>query len=293
MNLLETRGPHTFGPWTLTQIVEWEGEARPYSELFPNIPIEVVRQASPTGAAGRIASNGMLIMSTQFFLLQRPGIALLVELGTGNRKKRPAEPYWDNQDLPYLATLGSLGVKPEDIGFVFLTHLHSDHVGLATFFRDGRWTPTFSKARHLIHKKEFEFWNSIPPEDSRRPPCMDDSVVPLVEAGLVDWVKPGDSIAGLKLHDAAGHSPGALLVEIEGERVYFIGDLFHHPAEIARPDWPSGPFDWDQEMNTRCRTRWLSTFAETNALLFGVHTGNGFRVVTTAGGGFFPKRERP
>ncbi|MBN2350977.1 MAG: MBL fold metallo-hydrolase [Spirochaetales bacterium] len=292
MDLLETRGPHAFGSWSVTQLVEWEGEGMTCAEFFPGIPESEVRKHSPAGADRRLGRDGHLVMSTQIFILRRGSVVALVDLGAGNGKARPAEPYWNNLNRPYLETLASLGVAPDAVTHVFFTHLHVDHVGLATTKKNGDWIPTFPRAVHVVGKTEFEFWNDPAPGGGGRPPSFVDSVLPLKEAGLVQWVEPGDSIAGVRLHDAAGHSPGALLLELEGENVWLTGDLFHHPAQIARPDWPSGAFDWDQEKNTRCRTRWLARFAETGAVLFATHLGNALRVETTAEGGFFPKRGR-
>jgi hypothetical protein len=51
METLEKRGPHIFGQWTVTQVVEWEGEAFPYSLLFPELSLEQVRAALPAGIA--------------------------------------------------------------------------------------------------------------------------------------------------------------------------------------------------------------------------------------------------
>jgi glyoxylase-like metal-dependent hydrolase (beta-lactamase superfamily II) len=291
MELLETRGPHAFGPWTVTQIVEWEGEAMSHTQMFPGVPAATVRKYSPTGPDRRMSDKGMLVMSTQIFLARRGGFAALIDMGTGNGKTRPDDPYWNGQNLSYLETLAALGVSPSGVSCVFFTHLHVDHVGLATTFSDGAWVPTFPRARYVIGKTEFDYWNGLPPGDRRRLP-FEDSILPLAGAGSVNLAAPGDSIEGVRLHDAAGHSPGALVLELEGANVWFLGDLFHHPAEIARPDWPSGAYDWDQEMNTRCRTRWLARFAETEATLFATHLGNAFQVETTAEGGFFPKRRR-
>jgi glyoxylase-like metal-dependent hydrolase (beta-lactamase superfamily II) len=291
MNLLETRGPHGFGPWHVTQVVEWEGDAMPYDQLFPGVSLEAVRKASPAGARSRLTDAGGVIMSTQFFLLERDHQAILVDTGTGNDKQRPAEPHWHNHHLPYRETLGSLGVSLEDVTHVFLTHLHVDHVGWCTSRRHDRWTPTFPKARYIINRAEWDFWNSFPPGHALRHPCLDDSVLPLVEADAVQWAAPGALVAGLRLHDAPGHTPGGLVLELEGTTAWFSGDLFHHPAQMSRPDWPSNGFDENQEVNARTRARFLEKFAEFNATVFGAHLGNGFQVAATAAGGFFPKSD--
>jgi glyoxylase-like metal-dependent hydrolase (beta-lactamase superfamily II) len=227
-------------------------------------------------------------MSTQFFLLEQDHVVVLIEAGTGNGKTRPKESYWNHQHLPYKETLGSMGVDLEDVAYVFLTHLHVDHVGWATTKKNGAWRPTFPKARYVINKTEWDFWNGFPAGDANRLSCLDDSVLPLLQAGVVQWGAPGDLVSGLRLHDAAGHTPGQLALELEGTTAWFVGDLFHHPAQISRPDWPSDNYDVDQEMNARTRIRLLKMFAEYKTDIFGVHTGNSFRVAATAAGGFFP-----
>ena len=46
----------------------------------------------------------------------------------------------------------------DDIDFVMCTHLHVDHVGWNARLQDGRWTPTFPKARDQSSKGEFDYW---------------------------------------------------------------------------------------------------------------------------------------
>ena len=116
MALMEIRGPQLFDEWNLFQIVEWEGEAMPHGVLFPGIPAEEMRRASPAGRNGRLSETGMIVTSTQLFLLKNGSRAVLIEAGTGNGKTRPAEPYWDHQNLPYRETMAALGVGLEGCG---------------------------------------------------------------------------------------------------------------------------------------------------------------------------------
>ena len=286
MNLLETRGPHAFGPWTVTQLVEWEGEAFPHEALFPGLSVDAIREAAPSGAHGRLAESGMIVMTTQFFLLRQNDLVLLIEMGTGNGKTRPGEPYWDHQNLPYLETLASLNVQPEDVAYVFLSHLHVDHVGLATTWKDDRWVPTFPKAKYMVNRREWEYWRKVPADDPRWHPCLEDSVWPLAEAEAVHRVEAGQCVEGIRVHEAAGHTPGNVIFEVEGQNLWFLGDLLHHPAQIAHPEWPSAAFDVDAELNTRQRRRYFKHFADSGAVLFAAHMGNQFGVKETDSGQF-------
>jgi glyoxylase-like metal-dependent hydrolase (beta-lactamase superfamily II) len=47
-----------------------------------------------------------------------------------------------------VAQLGSLGIQPEDIRYVLLSHLHSDHTGAI-----GR----FPNALHIVQRREYDY----------------------------------------------------------------------------------------------------------------------------------------
>src|SRR5512138_1261038 len=90
---LEVR-QHTHGPWKVTQIVESEGPFVDPAVFYAGIGLDEVRKACPPGEAGRIAEDGQLVFATQLFLLQRPGLNVLIDMGSGNDKERPEQPWW-------------------------------------------------------------------------------------------------------------------------------------------------------------------------------------------------------
>ncbi len=276
--LLEVR-THRHGAWTVSQILESEGPFVDPAQLYAGIALDEVRKACPPGKAGRITDDGRLIFATQIFLAQKPGLNVLIDMGTGNDKERPAQPWMHLQKLPLLETLAALGTKPEDVGYVFLTHLHEDHVGFATTLRDGRWVPTFPKARYVVSKADWEHFTGQP--KATRHPSVDDSVLPLAEAGVVDFVRPGDTRAGFRIHGTPAHTPGSLLYEIAGEDVWFVGDLLHHPAQFARPEWKSGDFDFDPVLVGIERRKHFTFFASRDAILYATHIGDPYQVALT------------
>jgi glyoxylase-like metal-dependent hydrolase (beta-lactamase superfamily II) len=287
MALLEIRGPHLFDEWNVFQIVEWEGAAMPHGVLFPGIPVEDIRRASPPGRDGRLTETGMIVTSTQLFLLKAGRRAILIEGGSGNGKTRPAEPYWDHQSLPYLETLAALGVQPEDVERVCLSHLHQDHVGLATTWNGNRWEPTYPKAKVVLDPREWAYWNSLSAADPKHHPCLEDSVRPLVDAGCIQPAHDGERIGPLRVRRAPGHTPGHLLFELEDSNLWFIGDLLHHPAQASRLEWPAADFDVDPGMASAGRRRFLKQFVQSRATLLAVHTGDPFRVKEDPTGRFF------
>jgi glyoxylase-like metal-dependent hydrolase (beta-lactamase superfamily II) len=94
-----------------------------------------------------------VVMSTHRWLVRTTKHNVLIDTGIGNHKNRKP-PYFNNLKEPFLERLAASGVKPEDIDYVLLTHLHTDHVGWNTIRKDGRWAPTFPKAQYVFSKVE-------------------------------------------------------------------------------------------------------------------------------------------
>jgi glyoxylase-like metal-dependent hydrolase (beta-lactamase superfamily II) len=102
---------------------------------------------------------------------------------------------------------------------------------------------------------------------------FDDSIRPIAEAGLADLVDPGDRICDeLHLIGTPGHSPGHLSVHIRstGEAALLIGDVAHHPCQMAHPRW-SSTVDFDPVQAAHTRNALFATFAGTPAQILGGH----------------------
>jgi glyoxylase-like metal-dependent hydrolase (beta-lactamase superfamily II) len=104
-----------------------------------------------------------------------------------------------------------------------------------------------------------------------------DSVLPVIEAGQADLVDSNHCVHreiedGVWLQDAAGHSPGSVVVNAQrgGSRVVFAGDILHHPVQLVRPDIP---FFADEDPAAACATRQalLMQCAENEAVLYPAH----------------------
>src|SRR6478609_2455936 len=60
-----------------------------------------------------------------------------------------------------LDQLAVLGVAPEDIDDVILTHVHSDHTGWSTEPSPDGWIPRFSNARYHLHGADIGWMRSF------------------------------------------------------------------------------------------------------------------------------------
>ncbi len=186
-------------------------------------------------------SEAGMRISVHSFVVRVDGRNILIDTCCGNDKQRSLPPV-SMQQWPYLENLARTGLRPEDIDVVMCTHLHFDHVGWNTRLKDGSWVPTFPNARYLFGKRDLEFFSKQRHEALHRE-AFDDSVAPILDAGLADLVDT-DSLVhreigdGIWLQDVSGHSPGNLCVVAEcgGSRAVFSGDCFHHPVQLVRPD---------------------------------------------------------
>lgn len=68
------------------------------AEFYAGVALDEVRKACPPAPDGRIAEDAKLVFSVQLFLVQKPGQNVLIDMGTGNDKERPGEPYWTRQN---------------------------------------------------------------------------------------------------------------------------------------------------------------------------------------------------
>jgi glyoxylase-like metal-dependent hydrolase (beta-lactamase superfamily II) len=217
-----------------------------------------------------VDDEGKAVMSVHALVIESDGRRILVDTCVGNDKPRTI-PGWNLRQGGFLGDLAAAGFPAETIDTVICTHLHVDHVGWNTRLVDGVWVPTFPKARYLIQKSEFAHWDAN--EEKVYGDVMGDSVRPVLDAGLADLVGADVRIAAdVSLEPTPGHTPGHVSVHVEsrGEEAWITGDLMHHPAQCAHPEWVSRA-DVDPDLALRTRRRFLERCAATGPLVLGTH----------------------
>ncbi|MGB6561493.1 MAG: MBL fold metallo-hydrolase [Candidatus Binataceae bacterium] len=256
------------GDVTITRIVEMETTSKATFVLKDGSPenIRTVPWLRPHFAN----ADGKVIMSVHAFVIESPGHRMVVDTCIGNDKHR-AFPGWNMLQLPFLADLEKSGFARESIDRVLCTHLHVDHVGWNTMLVDGKWTPTFPRARYLIGRKEWEHWSKASEPDTRE--LLGDSVRPIFDAGLADLVESDARITDeIRLQPTPGHTPGHHSVRISsrGQEAVITGDLMHHPVQMAHPEWGSH-FDSDFAETIATRRAFLERYGDQPILVLGTH----------------------
>lgn len=215
--------------------------------------------------------EGRLIMSIHALILETPDVTIIVDTCLGNDKPRDI-PNWNMLQGPFLEDLVEAGYPRETIDTVLCTHLHVDHVGWNTMLVDDKWVPTFPNARYLMGEKEYQYWTEEA-DQGEYGDVIADSVLPVFDAGLVDLVPMDYQITDeICLEPTPGHTPGHVSVHIksQGEEALITGDCFHHPCQIARPEWSSSA-DYNAEDGIVTRNSLLRKYTDEPILIIGTH----------------------
>lgn len=237
-------------------------------ELYPTAGPDVSAIMESYAPGCLCQHSGQLILPIQGFLLKTPSHLILVDSCVGNDKTISALPNWHQRsDNRFESSLKSAGVSFEDIDYVLCTHLHTDHVGWNTRRIDGRWVPTFPKARYLMPAADEEV------ERLGNGDMYLESVLPVVEAGQAELVQ-ADHMLGdhVKLISTPGHTPGhvSILIQSKNREAVITGDALHSTVQCWFPDWHF-KYDADADTAVHSRIKLLERASESNCIVLGSH----------------------
>jgi glyoxylase-like metal-dependent hydrolase (beta-lactamase superfamily II) len=217
-----------------------------------------------------VNDQDQMLLSIHALLVEAPGLRLVVDTCVGNDKPRHALG-GTALSTPFLQHLADAGWSRDSVEVVVCTHLHVDHVGWNTMLEDGKWVPTFPKARYLFGKTELAHWNAEGDEEQRE--ILVDSVKPILDAGLAELVELNHRISPeIRLIPTTGHTPGhvSVMIESEGQTAVITGDMSHHPCQMAHPDWSSS-YDVDRKASSATREQMFAEWADQPILVIGTH----------------------
>lgn len=269
----------SLGKFTVDRVVETQGPFAPVDFLLPQVDLARIDATAPWLRPRYLSDDDRVVMSFHSHVIDTGRQRILVDACVGNDKERPLRPGWHRQRFGWMEALAAAGLKPEDIDVVCCTHLHADHVGWNTCLRDGRWVPTFPRARYLFGRRELAHWQAEHDEalaQGRSLPnhgSYSDSVLPVIEAGQADLVDDGHEIdAGVWLEPAPGHTPGTMVLHARsaGCRAVFSGDILHTPVQLVDLGWNSR-FCEDPALASQTRRGLVEAVAGTDTIVLPAH----------------------
>jgi len=189
----------------------------------------------------------------------------------------------DYQPPPGLITqLAAIGSQPGMITHVVITHSHLDHYNAVTQLDHGELRPTFPSARYYLGRADWERATQALQDpdsiESRTLGVLNKwGVLMLVEGEL-------DLGHGIQIVAMPGESPGHQMVKIQsdGQSLYCIGDLYHHPIEFEQLDWM---VQWaDMAANQASRQAFIDAALESEALVIATHIPGIYRLQAVSSG---------
>ncbi len=184
-------------------------------------------------------------MMLRTLLIEAAGKRILVDTGIGDKISEKVRRQINLQGRArLLSDLATLGVRPEDIDIVVLTHLHNDHCGGNTYLDEtGVVMPTFPNAEYWVQRRELA--DALFPNERTRGTYFRENVEPLEKRGQLHIIDGDtDVVPGVWTTLTPGHTASHQCVIIEGEGEYAIfladavswGVFFEHLAWVPAYD---------------------------------------------------------
>ena len=224
-------------------------------EIFPiqdNLsPRMMGRTLFPDAPDSLIAELGLeegIPASVSAFLVKTDGNEILFDAANGAP---------DSQLMPVLE---SLQTTADEVDYIFITHLHGDHIG--GLLKEGE--AVFSNALVYINKTEYDAWMAMEGRQSEGLRNICNAYGERVKTFTIEDELP----CGIEAVEAYGHTPGHTAYRVGDALI--AGDVMHGTALQARyPEFSAG-FDMDKEMSVKTR-RAILKMAEEGVKVYGMH----------------------
>ena len=161
-------------------------------------------------------------------------------------------------DSRLMYVIDSCGVTPDAVDYIFITHLHGDHIG--GLMKDG--TAAFPNAKLYINKVEYDAWMANPQP----------SLLAITEAysGRLKTFAIEDSLpCGVEAIEAYGHTAGHTVYKVGNNLI--VGDIMHGVAlQLEHPQY-CARFDADHQQSIQTRKEILQMGKDQGLKLYGMH----------------------
>jgi glyoxylase-like metal-dependent hydrolase (beta-lactamase superfamily II) len=171
-----------------------------------------------------------------------------------------------------LAGLKTVGVSPEDITDVILSHGHPDHIGSCS--TNGE--PLFKNARYHLPPNELEFWTQTPGDEQSFMNMMlavGTAQLEPVRSLIHPYAADDEIVPGITAVAAPGHTLGhhAFLLHDGNDKLLHLMDAaVHYLVGPEEPDWALA-VEMDQTAAADTRRTLFRQAAEQNLHVAGYH----------------------
>ena len=170
-------------------------------------------------------ANNRIPLQTNCVLLERDDHRVLIETGFGDKWSDKERGFYDLEHRTVVDALAEVGVAPETITHVIVSHLHFDHAaGLTRHDGDGNAVPAFPNAEIIVQQRE---WDDALANRS----TMTRTYLPTHLEPIADRVRTvdgkTDALPGITVWPVPGHTWGQHAIRFDDAdgTVVFAGDV--------------------------------------------------------------------
>ena len=257
--------------------------------MFGVVPKNLWERKIPADAKNRIP------LGMRCLLIEHPDALVLVDTGAGDKENEKFMAIYGVENSPVgtvgptqlESALAEAGFSAADVNVVVNSHLHFDHAGGNTRRgEDGAAVLAFPNARYVIRRGEWDWAHHT--NERTAASYFAHNYDPVRAAGRLELV--GDDrevLPGISLRRTPGHTPHhqGILVESEGERLFYLADLAPTAAHVPLP-WIMA---YDVEPLVTLETKrhvWAEAAAERWTVMFEHDATNAFGRIIADGKGY-------
>ena len=217
--------------------------------------------------------NNLCNWSMRCLLIKDENRIILIDNGIGNKQDdKWLKHYYLNGDDTLEGSLNNVGVTPEDITDVIITHMHFDHCGGSVKWNDNKtgYELSFPNATYWTSRKQYEL--AVNPNRREKASFLKENIQPVEESGKLKLIdKEGEYIPNITFKMYYGHTDGQLIPHIftGNKTVVFMADLLPSTAHIPMP-WIMA-YDTRPLQTLKDKERFYSEAIKNNYVLFFEH----------------------
>lgn len=192
-----------------------------------------------------VNDKNQIELACEPILIQYQGKNYLIDTGVGFGKlnEKQLRNYGVSEESKLFASLEELGLSPEDINGILMTHMHFDHAGGLTHWEGERLVPSFPNADIYVTQIEWDEMRN--PNIRSRNTYWKENWEPVQH--LVKPYEGNLTVAqGISLIHTGGHSEGHAIIKLEqnGETLLHMADIMPTHAHqnplwvLAYDDYP-------------------------------------------------------